>query len=290
MRHRGDHRRALVASWAVATLVAGAAAGAELPVPAASAGAKRRTLHISESTFQVLRVVEDEGRGERLLCNRECDFVQGAMSLADPDTLVLEYTRSALVALAFLPRAPRSILCLGLGTGSLPRFLASRYPEAQVDVVEIDPAVPPVAKSFFRFRTGTRLRVHVADAADFVKDRRDRYDLVVLDAAFGPDPPQQLATKAFFEDLRARTAPGGVVVANLASAVLSPRAAVLPSRMKAALGPVTTFQTASPANLVAVGGAPLPEARVLAERLEAIMAERRPGFDLARLVHDMPRW
>ncbi len=250
----------------------------------------RVTLALVETPFQTLRVEEDPARGERLLCDRECTFVQGALLLADPSSLALAYTRAALVSLAFLDRPPARVLFLGLGTGSMPRFLSERYPASEIDVVEIDPEVPPLAERLFHFRPGPRLRVFVADAADFVREERAPYDLVVLDACFGPDPPAQLATLAFFHALRGLLAPGGVLVTNLASPVLAPAVRELLSAMRRELPSVEAFLVPNTANLVAIAGDVPPDEKTLASRASRITRERRLGFDLERLVRETARW
>lgn len=250
------------------------------------------TLALKETSFQVLRVEEVSSRAERLLCDRPCAFVQGAMSLSDPSALVLDYTRSALVSLAFLDRAPARILFLGLGTGAIPRFLAERYPAAEIDVVEIDPEVLPLAERYFRFRRGPRLRVVVADAADFVRQAHAPYDLVVLDACFGPDPPPQLATPAFFGAVRGLLAPGGVLVANLAPPSLAPAAGALLTAMRGEFPWVEVLLVPNAANLVAIAlsGGAVPDAKELEARAARVTRERRLGFELDRLVREAPRW
>jgi spermidine synthase len=263
---------------------------AEGPPPPAAGS--RVTLVLKETPFQVLRVEEDPTRAERLLCDRECAFVQGAMSLSDPSSLVLDYTRSALVSLAFLDRSPARVLFLGLGTGSMPRFLTERYPATEIDVVEIDPEVQPLAERYFRFRPGPRLRVVVADAADFVRLPHAPYDLVVLDACFGPDPPPQLATQEFFRALGDLLAPRGVLVANLASPAVAPSVKTLPSTMRREFPSVEAFLVPNAANLVtiALSGGAVPDAKELAARAVRITSERRLGFDLEQLVRESARW
>ena len=52
--------------------------------------------------------------------------------------------------------APQNVLIVGLGGGSLPRALAAMLPATHIDVVEIDPAVTRVARSYFMFAPGSR--------------------------------------------------------------------------------------------------------------------------------------
>jgi len=62
-----------------------------------------------------MKVVEDADKGERYLCNRNCDFIQGAMNLSRPDTLMIDYMRSAMAGLAFLDAPPQRMLFIGMG-------------------------------------------------------------------------------------------------------------------------------------------------------------------------------
>src|SRR4030095_6741636 len=73
---------------------------------------------------------------------------QSAMSREEPHRLVLSYPRSMLSALLFT-REPRSALVLGLGGGSLPRFLMHVFPTCRIDVVERRGQVGDVAHDHF---------------------------------------------------------------------------------------------------------------------------------------------
>ena len=64
---------------------------------------------------------------------------QSSMLLAHPTVLVLTYTQAMLAALLFQP-APRSALVIGLGGGSLPKFLFHHFPDCQVRAVTICPS------------------------------------------------------------------------------------------------------------------------------------------------------
>lgn len=242
-----------------------------------------RVLFTKETRFQTLLVVEDPSKRERHLCGPGCGYVHGTVSLDRPDVLVPEYMRTALVALAFLAAPPRRALFLGMGAGLLPRFLAARYPDAVTDVVEIDPEVPPVARQWFGFRDGPGTKVHVDDAADFVRRGRGKWDLVVLDALFGPEVPEHLSRDPFLRDLRRRIAPGGALVANLAPESLAPGTPALLSRLVASGLSVTVFPTAKGTNWIAVATRePVPpaELRVRAGRVEKELGADSPLLEI----------
>ena len=80
---------------------------------------------------------------------------QSCMDMRHPDRIVMNYPQMMLGAL-FVNPAPRSVLIIGLGGGTIPRALRELLPEARIDVVEIDPAVVRVAAAISISRPATR--------------------------------------------------------------------------------------------------------------------------------------
>ena len=70
----------------------------------------------------------------------EGTLIQSCMRVADPDDLVLDYTRTMMGALLFNPK-PRRVLMIGLGGGSMLKYLHRHVPEADLTVVEISQSV-----------------------------------------------------------------------------------------------------------------------------------------------------
>src|SRR3954451_3704335 len=71
------------------------------------------------------------------------DTVQSSMRLARPNDLELSYTRSMMGFLLFTP-PPKEVLMIGLGGGSLAKFVYHRLPDAHTRVVEVNPRVAEV--------------------------------------------------------------------------------------------------------------------------------------------------
>lgn len=133
-----------------------------------------------------------------------------------PDELVFDYTRLSFAGLLVNPE-PRRVLVVGLGGGSIPVAFHQMFPDAKIDVVEIDPAVVDVAKRFFGFEENENLEVTVKDARVFVKQAGifgRKYDYIMLDAFNGDYIPEHLMTKEWLEECRKILAKGGVLVAN----------------------------------------------------------------------------
>jgi spermidine synthase len=149
----------------------------------------------------------DSGRFSRIY------FQDGLVqNTVDSNGKSMSFYTYALEALAYAYRPDlRSALVLGLGAGVVPMQLARRG--VTVDVVEIDPASPRVAREFFGFDP-TKVRVHHADARTFLRGCPQRFDVVIVDLFHGDGTPDYLVTREFFRDLRNCLADRGVAVFN----------------------------------------------------------------------------
>ena len=140
---------------------------------------------------------------------------QSAMSREEPHRLVLSYTRSMLSGLLFT-REPRSALVLGLGGGSLPRFLLHVFPTCRVDVVERRAKVIQVAHDYFDLARSPRLRTHVCDAEVFLREDPGRtYDLVLVDLHDAKGTAPLVTEAGFVASCARRLAARGVLATNL---------------------------------------------------------------------------
>lgn len=144
---------------------------------------------------------------------------QSSIDVKDLKRLLLEYTRLAFAGL-LLNKNPRKLLIIGLGGGVIPREMHGYFPEAEIDVAEIDLEVVEVAKRFFFFQPDERLRVYVSDGRVFIRRQaarkpRPAYDMVILDAFNKEYIPSHMATREFLQQVAAILHPKGVVVANV---------------------------------------------------------------------------
>ncbi|HEX2187344.1 MAG TPA: fused MFS/spermidine synthase [Longimicrobiaceae bacterium] len=175
---------------------------------------RTRVVFEGESAFGRVRVVE-RADGLRSLYTGAGRARQSAVYPGRPGHLELAYSRVAMVGAALVPRDGR-ILFVGLGGGAMPMYTRAILPDARIDVVEIDPLIVDVARRHFGFRPDSRMRVHTGDGRAFIEGAPPgTYDLVVLDAFSDDAVPFALTTRQFLEAVRARLAPGGVVVSNL---------------------------------------------------------------------------
>jgi len=143
------------------------------------------------------------------------DTIQSSMRLARPNDLELAYTRSMMAFLLFND-APQRVLMVGLGGGSLAKFIYHRLPEAASEVLEINPQVVAVARRMFEVPAGDeRFTVRVCDAADFIAREGPAYDTILVDGYDGESQVETLSSRAFYAACRRRLAARGVLVVNL---------------------------------------------------------------------------
>ncbi|MBR91166.1 MAG: spermidine synthase [Verrucomicrobiales bacterium] len=103
-------------------------------------------------------------------------------------------------------------LCIGMGTGLVPMMLEKDGVE--VDVVEINPGVVPLAEEWFDFEPERLRLLEIGDGRHFLNKSGQSYDAVMLDAFLGDSSPSHLMTVEAFEAVRSRMAKGGVLAMN----------------------------------------------------------------------------
>ncbi|MEW5768750.1 MAG: spermidine synthase [Pseudomonadota bacterium] len=141
--------------------------------------------------------------------------VQSAMRIRDPWALELEYTR-AMMAFLLFHAAPRDIALVGLGGGSLAKFIHRRLPEARLTALEVNPEVVEAARAFFMLPPDdARLEVRVGDGAAFVHGGPDSQDVLLVDGYDAKRIVEALASTEFYRACEAMLRPGGVAVFNL---------------------------------------------------------------------------
>jgi spermidine synthase len=194
-------------------LVLAAGIAALLLVPPGAVKAQRGLLYEDESRYQFIQVVErdgvrrlylDEGLATHSVWRRDEVLTGGVWDtyLAVPD---------------LLGRPPERVAMLGNAAGTAARAFARYFPFARIDGVELDPAVSEAGRRFFEMGRTPNLDVHDMDARTYLRQTDERYDVIIVDAYRPPYVPFYLTTKEFFELVRDRLYPGGIVALNVAT-------------------------------------------------------------------------
>ncbi len=190
----------------------------------------RRVLFEGDSAYHHIQVIDDTRRDARLLNFN--NYTESAIALDAPFESRLVYTDAFQLGRIFRPDL-QNVLIIGGGGGVGARRFVADDPLVVVDLVEIDPMVIEVGQKFFSLQDDQRLRVHAEDGRNFVRNTTQRYDLVVLDAyTIGGQIPFHLTTQEFMRELKSILKPGGVVLANINSALEGPRSQILRAEYK----------------------------------------------------------
>jgi len=149
------------------------------------------------------------------------------------------------------PKRRRRILILGLGGGSVARIARALAPDAEIVGVELDPEVVRLARAHLDLDV-LEIQVEIADALDWLKKAKGRYDAILEDVFIGsgddvhkpdwiPEPAHRLARELLI--------PGGIFVSN----TLDEHARVAKAMHEAFEG-VVSIETEDYDNRVLVGG------------------------------------
>ena len=149
-------------------------------------------------------------------------WIQGAMRVARPYSLELEYTRLMMLPLLLRSGArwPRQTLLIGLGAASLAKFLYRHRPDAGLTVVEIEPGVVSAARQFFKLPVDPkRLNIVIGEGHDVLAESPATFDLIAVDGYDARGRTGMLDTSPFYWNARAHLGSRGMVVTNLMSRV-----------------------------------------------------------------------
>jgi spermidine synthase len=105
----------------------------------------------------------------------------------------------------------RDVLMVGCGGGTLATML--RRVGVKVTIVDIDGRSFDIATTYFHLPAS--VECHIADGATFLKRTMRKYDAVVLDAYSDNEIPRHMRKQKFFNLVRSRLKPRGVVLVNL---------------------------------------------------------------------------
>jgi spermidine synthase len=225
------------------------------------------------------------------------DWVQGAMRIARPWSLELAYTREMMAGLLLHPesRWPRHALLIGLGAGSLAKFIYRNLPDCRITVVEINPQVEFIARQYFKLPDDPRrLDVQIGCGADYMLSGDRQFDYILAD---GFDPEARagaLDTLPFYQACRSRLSERGLFCANLLGRNKSFQGSV--DRIKTAFDQrVAVFPSCDSGNTIAFAtGGEEVDVSLVEIRERSIRLKKATGLDLGptisrlQLAHPLP--
>jgi len=206
-------------SFMVLTLFAFAVAGSEFSIHYMHRTHTLYDIDTEYSRVQVFQTLEPKSGRKFQAVATDPYFVQSAMFL-DGDDPVFEYSPYYHLVRHFKPDHKQTLMIGGAGY-TFPREYLRRYPDARIDVVEIDPKMTEIARRFFRLEDDPRLKIIHEDGRTFLNQAESGiYDAVLMDA-FGSlfSVPYQLTTLEAVRQISRVLKDDGIVISNIGSAI-----------------------------------------------------------------------
>lgn len=174
-----------------------------------------------ETTYNNIKIMKgfDYENNQAIRYLQTDPFGTQAAIYENSDNLVFNYNKFFRLSEHFAPDAQKALM-LGGCIYSYPRYFLEKNPQANIDVIEIDPGMTEVAKKYFRFQENDRLKIYHEDGRVFLNKTDQKYDLIFVDAFNSNSSiPHQLTTReAVSREYQALT-DDGVVLVNLISAI-----------------------------------------------------------------------
>lgn len=172
-----------------------------------------QNIHRSVSADESVEVVESNGVRSLYLGS---DTVQSSMRVLDPAGLELTYTRGMMAFMLFVQNI-RNVLIIGLGGGSVPKYIYHHLPEVDsLRIVEINTRIIQIARSHFEVPDNdTRFEVIEGDGAAYVKEHAATTQVLIMDAYGGRGIAEDLSSQEFFDNCARALTADGVLVTNL---------------------------------------------------------------------------
>ena len=140
---------------------------------------------------------------------------QSSMRMDAPFELMEPHNRGLMAFLLFFPRVD-NVLAIGLGGGSLPKFIYQYLPAIRTQVIEINADIITVARSHFQLpEDDDRLRVLQEDGARYLSAHPESTAALLVDIADSIGMPRNLYSKKFFDDCFSALSTGGIALIHL---------------------------------------------------------------------------
>lgn len=164
-------------------------------------------LFSKKSDFQQVDILETYEFGKVMA-------IDGLVMVTEKDEFIYHEMISH-VAMSVNPET-RRVLVIGGGDGGTVREVSRYETIDRIDMVEIDKTVVDAAIEHLPVtscRLGDpRVNIYYEDGLEFVKGKKDIYDLIIVDSTDPIGPGEGLFTKSFYEDCHAALTENGILI------------------------------------------------------------------------------
>ena len=178
------------------------------------------TFFFKESNYYTIKLKGNPRNSMEQLITLYLDNLNHSCSdLNNPFRLEYRYIRSYKEIVQWQANKRESMKTLFIGGGgyTFPRFIEARYPNAEIDVVEIDPEVTQVSQKYLGISSTSKIQTFNEDGRWFVMNRKEegKYDFIFADAFNDLSIPYHLTTKEFAMQLKRLLKKDGLLLTNV---------------------------------------------------------------------------
>lgn len=175
----------------------------------------KETLYSKRSPFQMIEVFETEECGKMLV-------LDGIIQCTESDEFA--YQEMMTHVALFSHPGPERVLVIGGGDGGVLREVEKHSTVKEIDICEIDGMVIDAARKFLpEMACGfhdSRVNLHIGDGNEFVKDRREYYDAIIVDSSDPIGPAEALFREPFYVSMKSALRKNGIIATQAESIFL----------------------------------------------------------------------
>lgn len=213
--------------------------------------------------------------------------IQSAMRIRDPFALELAYTRGMMCFLLFNANI-KNVLAIGLGGGSLPKYIYAYCSEIFTRVIEINPKIIQIARSQFEVPDNDeRLEVIEGDGLQYLAEHESATDVLLIDAFDSNGIPPDFCSQDFFDQCATTLSSEGILAINLWGS--DKKFDIYLQRIEQSFaGNVLILPTGKPGNIAVFGFKRAPaDLRIASLRERAKMLEKTHKIEFLQFVEKL---
>ena len=228
-----------------------------------------RKIHKSVSDDSIVEVTESGGIRSLHLGTVT---IQSSMKVKSPIELQLAYSRGMMGFLFFSDKV-KNVLSIGLGGGSVPKYIHQFCPEISQTIIEINPQIINIARSHFYVPDNDeKFNVIVGDGIAYLADNPNSADVLMIDAFDAHGIPPNFCSQEFFDSCGLTLTKNGIFVINLWGS--DKNFDIYLQRIEQSFNnKVMMLPTGKPGNIVVFGFKDLPSLRIVSLRERAKVLE-----------------
>lgn len=178
---------------------------------------QKEVLFSEQSEFQKVEIIDTDSTLGKILT------LDGLMMTSEGDEQFYHEM------IAHIPmtnhKNPKNVLVIGGGDGGTVREVLKHYTVEKVVLCEIDGMVIDACKKYLPTIAGKlddpKVEVLVQDAIEYIKNKENEFDIVLIDSTDPMGPGEGLFTEEFYTNVKKSLKKGGIVAAQSESPVVN---------------------------------------------------------------------